>query len=199
MKIIGLDFDNTLITYDELFYKLSLEKNLIKENFSQNKIAIRDYLRSKGEEEKFTLLQGEVYGLRIEEAKPAQNMIQTLYYLKQKGYKFEIVSHKTKKPYAGPPYDLRKAAMKWLEKNNFFNHKFLNLSKNDIYFAETKTEKINKINQSKFDYYIDDLPDILERLDLNIKGILYCPNNGKSNKEKYIFLQDWSKLKEFLI
>ena len=29
MKTIGLDFDNTLVIYDELFYKLAIERDLI--------------------------------------------------------------------------------------------------------------------------------------------------------------------------
>ena len=68
---LGLDFDNTLITYDEIFYKVAYERNLIPKNFIHQKKAIRDYLRKNNIENQFTLLQAEVYGKRIIEAKPS--------------------------------------------------------------------------------------------------------------------------------
>ena len=36
-KIVGLDFDNTLICYDDVFYKIALKKKLININVSNNK------------------------------------------------------------------------------------------------------------------------------------------------------------------
>ena len=65
MTLLGLDFDNTLVRYDKLFHQLAVEKKLIKETFPCDKIAIRNFLRNEGKDENFTLLQGEVYGLRI--------------------------------------------------------------------------------------------------------------------------------------
>ena len=65
MVLLGLDFDNTLVSYDKLFHKLALEKELIDEKVPANKMSIREDLRERGKDEFFTLLQGEVYGLRI--------------------------------------------------------------------------------------------------------------------------------------
>jgi len=71
MKIhLGIDFDNTLVSYDELFWKLARESNLIPESIAVKKEAVRDYLRSIDKEGNWTEMQGTVYGLRIEEAKP---------------------------------------------------------------------------------------------------------------------------------
>ena len=42
--IIGLDFDNTIVSYDELFHKVSVEQNLIDKTFEVNKIKIRDFV-----------------------------------------------------------------------------------------------------------------------------------------------------------
>ena len=57
MKTIGIDFDNTLVIYDELFYKLAIERDLIPKNLSKNKIIIRNYLRAINKDEQFTNLQ----------------------------------------------------------------------------------------------------------------------------------------------
>ena len=83
MTLLGLDFDNTLVCYDDLFHQLALEKDLIPDNISADKIVIRDYLRGQGRDEDFTLLQGEVYGLRILDAKPAEGMLNALKDLKR--------------------------------------------------------------------------------------------------------------------
>ena len=58
--IIGLDFDNTIVSYDSLFHKVSVEQNLINEIFEVNKIKIRDYLRSVNKEDAWTEMQGYV-------------------------------------------------------------------------------------------------------------------------------------------
>ena len=46
MKIIGLDFDNTLTNYDSLFYEIAKDLNLIPHDIKATKVTIRDYLRS---------------------------------------------------------------------------------------------------------------------------------------------------------
>ena len=74
MKKIGLDFDNTIVSYDNLFHKIAAEQKLIPRNFPQSKLLIRDYLRKKNKDELFTLIQAEVYGKRILEASPSPNV-----------------------------------------------------------------------------------------------------------------------------
>ena len=68
MSRLGLDFDNTLVRYDKLFHQLAIEKGLIEKTLPADKTTIRDYLRGQGRDEQFTMLQGEVYGLRILES-----------------------------------------------------------------------------------------------------------------------------------
>ena len=43
MNHIGLDFDNTIIDYDFLFYKLALELKLIPIDIHKSKVGVRDY------------------------------------------------------------------------------------------------------------------------------------------------------------
>ena len=145
MKTIGIDFDNTIVIYDKLFYKLALEKELIPIDFPKNKIKIRNYLRSQNKDYEFTILQSEVYGNRILDADPAPNIYSSLNKIKDE-YKLIIISHKTKYPYSGPSYDLHKAALTWLEKNNFISENGLNFSIEDIFFNTSKEEKLKDIN-----------------------------------------------------
>lgn len=173
MRKLGLDFDNTLVEYDELFYTLAREKRLIERDCPANKKAIRNYLNEIGLEEAFTELQGEVYGLRILEAKPADGMIEALTKMRDKGYELMIVSHKTKKPYRGPAYDLRGMAMRWLEKYHFFEEGGLNMKKGSVYFEDSKKDKIKRIEELGCNIYIDDLLEILKMLNSKVLRLHY--------------------------
>ena len=177
MTKLGLDFDNTLIHYDNLFHKLATEKGLISSSVASNKIAIRDFLRKNKKDKEFTLLQGEVYGKKILEAEPAKDVVKTLKALQQKGISLVVVSHKTKTPYKGPAYDLHRAAVSWFEKHKFFSKDGLGWEYSQIYFEKTKEEKIAKIKALGCTHYVDDLPEIIKALPESLKGILYDPKN----------------------
>lgn len=179
MTLLGLDFDNTLVQYDKLFHQLALEKGLIEASVPVDKTAIRDYLRSQDQDEQFTFLQGEVYGLRILEADPAEGILEALAYLNQQSISMVLVSHKTCTPYKGPKYDLRKAALSWLEKHGFFSASFLDWNLSNVYFEDTKLNKISRISALQCTHYLDDLPDIIEQLDPAVYGIWYNPSGRK--------------------
>ena len=64
--VLGLDFDNTIIKYDELFHKIAYEKELIPADLPKEKNAVRNYLRQNNIEDEWTMIQGEVYGERFD-------------------------------------------------------------------------------------------------------------------------------------
>jgi len=183
MTLVGLDFDNTLVSYDLLFKKLALEKNLIDESVAAEKKAIRDHLHSKGQDEQFTLLQGEVYGKRIEDAEPADGMLETLRTVQSIGIDLVLISHKTKVPYVGPSYDLHNAAKCWLTKHGFFSKAGLAWKEDQVFFEGSANDKISRIMEIGCNYFIDDLPEILISLPNSIKGILYDP--------RYVNCKEW--------
>ena len=195
---LGLDFDNTLINYDSLFQKAASEKKLIPSNFPKSKKLIRDYLREKGLEDKFTLLQGEVYGSRITEAVQSEGMFKALKDVQKKGVNLFIVSHKTKEPYSGPKFDLHEAALSWLEKNMFFDKSGINIPKDNVFFEVTKEKKINRILSIGCTHFIDDLPEILEMIDPRIIKILYSPLSERISDNKVIYMNNWSNLNKII-
>ena len=191
---LGIDFDNTLITYDFLFKKAALEKNLIPSNFLESKSLIRNYLRDKGQEKLFTILQGEVYGSRIFEASQSEGMYEALKKAKNNGIELFIVSHKTKTPYEGPKYNLHNAASNWLEKNLFFEKSGINIPRKNVYFEVTQIKKIKRIESLGCTHFIDDLPEILDMINPKIKKILYNPRLNYLKKNDYINMKNWSEL-----
>lgn len=196
---IGIDFDNTLVCYDELIYSLAQERIALPSTVLHHKEAIRDYLRETKQEDTWVEIQGLIYGKNITQAVPfpgAQEMIKSL--LKE-GHTVAIVSHKSKVPHQGPAYDLHGAAHLWLEENEFFST--VALPRSQVYLEETKELKLKRIGNLNCDYFIDDLPELLQEPDFpsGTKKILFCPHGTPHNLHKSLSpINHWSMLKELI-
>ena len=106
-----------------------------------------------------------------------------------------LVSHKTRKPYKGPA-TIFIMAWKWLDKYQFFFKNGLNWTEDQVYFENSKQEKVERIIELGCTHYIDDLPEIIEMLPSNINKIIYT--NGKSIKMRgAIEMHHWNEA-EFL-
>jgi hypothetical protein len=195
---LGFDFDNTLISYDLLFHRVALDKGLIHKDLLKQKKAVRDYMRDMGAEDEWTRLQGEVYGGRILEAEPFIGMMPTIKVLAAKKIPMYIVSHKTKTPYLGEPWDLHSAARGWLKKHGFFNSDGLAWSKGQVFFELTMQEKIERIVSLGCTHYVDDLPEILEMLPRHIVKILFTPNQCIKIQDNWSYLSSWQDLPKIL-
>ena len=194
MQKLGLDFDNTLISYDLIFYETAREFKLIPKDIKKSKNAVRNYLINKNEEKKFTELQGEVYGSKIINAEQTSGMFEALKFIQDKGYELAIVSHKTKNPIIGPKYNLHKSALNWLERNKFFDKEGLFMNKNNVFFEPTKEEKVKRIESIGCTHFIDDLPSILNLIKDDIVKIHYNP--GEENlTSNHINFSNWGQLK----
>ena len=65
---IGIDFDNTIADYDNLFFNLAFEKKYIPKEKKLGKKEIKEKLIAQGKEEDWRLLQSIAYGSRMIEA-----------------------------------------------------------------------------------------------------------------------------------
>ena len=120
---IGFDFDNTIIIYDDLFYKVSKKYFELPENILPDKETIKNYYQKINKEKIFTKIQGLVYGNYIKEAKPADNIVSFMNLLNaSKEFNLFIISHKTKYPISGKKINLHTQANDWIEKNLTFNN-----------------------------------------------------------------------------
>jgi hypothetical protein len=158
--IIGIDFDNTLVSYDALFHRVALEQGLIPADFPVSKTAVRDHLRREGREPAWTEMQGVVYGTRIAEAAPFPGAIEFIRHCLARGWTVHVVSHKTKTPYLGEPVDLHAAARRWLETVGIVGTRG-DLPAENVWLELTKAEKQQRIAKLNCDAFIDDLPEFL--------------------------------------
>jgi hypothetical protein len=195
---IGFDFDNTIVSYDELFYRVAIEKSLIPDDLPISKLAVRDFLRSANNENAWTEMQGYVYGSRMSDAVAFSGVIEFVKLARANGIAMVIVSHKTKHPFMGPKYDLHEAARGWVE--NFLVEEGKNLIEPDqIFFEVTKEDKVARIDECECDYYIDDLPEILlmSGFPQKTKRILFDPKNNHSEEGMSARLGSWAEIKRF--
>lgn len=198
---IGLDFDNTIVCYDNLFYKVAIEQRLIPKSIPASKYAIREYLQKNNNEDLWTNMQGLVYGLRMMEANAFLGVEKFIEEAQKKGHQIFIISHKTIYPYAGPKYNLHDSAQNWINKILQSSRNKINLEKS-IYFELTKENKIKKISELECDVFIDDLPEILNMPGFLEKTalILFDPENLHGNIEKHIVkIKTWDEINDFLL
>jgi hypothetical protein len=158
--VIGVDFDNTIICYDELLHTLSIEWGLIPEGYPANKKEIRDYIRStKNGELKWQKLQASVYGNRINEAVMFDGVREFFESCIGNNIEIYIVSHKTVHPAQDKNINLRKAALDWMIDNKFLKTSGLSsgLAVESVFFEATRKEKIDRIRKLGCTHFIDDL------------------------------------------
>lgn len=196
--LLGLDFDNTLISYDRLFRQVALDKNLVPESTLPHKNAVRDCLRAQGMEEEWIHLQGEVYGSRILEAEPYPGMRSVLQWLVSQRIPTCIVSHKTLTPYRGEPYDLHAAARSWLEQEGFHDADGLGWSTEKVFFEITKEAKIARIVALGCTHYVDDLPEVLDMLPHGVEKILFCPSGDIRQHPDWKLMRSWDEFPALL-
>ncbi len=198
---IGIDFDNTIVSYDSLFHRVALEQGLIPPGLAPNKVAVRDHLRQTGREQTWIEMQGEVYGSRMDEAEMYPDFLDFLDWARQAGHGVSIVSHKTRHPFAGPRYDLHQAARHWVGTHLLAGDE-PRIAESAIYFELTKQEKLVRIGAIGCDVFIDDLPEILlaELLAPNLRRVLFDPdgNHAPLQDGQFAAVSSWTTAKALL-
>lgn len=173
---IGLDFDNTIICYDEVFAAAARERKLVPAGFKGGKREVRDAVRALPDGERtWQALQGHVYGHAIVRAKPFPGLHEFLRRARAEGAEVVVVSHKTEYGHHDAArVNLREAALDWLEANGFFSGDY-GLSRDDIHFAGTRDEKLRRIAAIGPHAFIDDLPEVLDdpKFPLGIQRLLF--------------------------
>ena len=179
MMHIGIDFDNTIVCYDNSFGVLAEKIKNLPGTTPRNKLSIRDYLRSQGREEDWVEFQGLLYGPGMKYAAPFKGAIEAMKSLLRDGHSLSVISHRSKYPYGGPQYDLHSYASKWIE-DNLVPHGLFKLGEScgRISFHTTLESKLQEISSQSCDVFIDDLPKVI------------CSEKIKEVRLRYWFIPD---------
>ena len=194
--VIGVDFDNTIVCYDQVFHQVAREQGLIPHGLPPAKHAVRDYLRSVGREPAWTELQGLVYGARMDEALPFPGVEEFFIRAVRSGVDVRIISHKTKFPFSGPRHDLHSAALSWLERRGFHDPARIGLPRDHVHLELTKADKAKRVVSCACDYFIDDLPEFLAELGGlgGTRRILFDPNSQHAPAAGLLHARSWREL-----
>jgi len=133
------------------------------------------------------------------DALPYPGAIDLIRKLAKQNLPVAIVSHKTKTPYGGPPYDLHQAAYDWLNAIGFRSDTLLKSV--EIYFELSREDKFARIKSLGCSEFIDDLPEFLTAPEFptGVNRVLFDPNNVNLDNEGYKRLQTWRDIGTYLL
>ena len=194
---IGIDFDNTIVKYDEIFVKAAKEKNFVSSTWLGNKETLKQKLN--GKKNQWEKIQGIVYGPSMRNAICFPGLKKFLIKTNFSGHQVFIISHKTIYGHFDKTKTrLRDQALLWLEQEDFFNSEFISLKKENIFFCDDRERKIKKINELNLDFMIDDLDEIFENNALpKTKNILFSATATITNAS-YI-CKNWDQISSLIL
>jgi hypothetical protein len=177
--VLGIDFDNTLVSYDGVFHRVASDQGLITPDIGSGKDDIRGYLRRVDREDDWTVLQGEVYGARMHLASLYDGAAEAIRKLMAAGARIRIISHKTRFPFRGPRYDLHEAARGFLASRGIAGAADALLEPSSVFFELTIEEKLKRIGSEKCAIFIDNLPEILNHPQFpgHVRPVLFDPKD----------------------
>jgi hypothetical protein len=193
---VGLDFDNTIVSYDTLFHKVAREGGWIPADLPASKLLVRDRLREIGKEDVWTEMQGTVYGSRMAEAAMFPGVLEFMRWARNADIALAIVSHKTRHPFIGPKHDLHAAARGWIEQWLCDAGGAL-VDPGSVYFELTKEEKCARLGAIGCDCFVDDLPELLTSASFpkQVEPVLFDPE-GHHAGLGLPTVKSWSELQQ---
>lgn len=199
--ILGVDFDNTLVSYDNVLWKTAQRLGFLNSGVAQHKKNIRDAIRQLPEgEKKWQQLQAHVYGKAMEEAVLIDGVGEFLNSCRRLSVPVYIVSHKTQ--FAAQDterIDLRQRALNWMKQKGFFDRQGLGFSADEVFFESTRQDKVNRIKQLACTHFIDDLEETFleESFPRGVERILYSPDTKRSLVSGVKIFETWAEIKRY--
>ena len=199
--VVGIDFDNTLVTYDDLIYDAAVERGLIERATPRAKRAVRDHIRMRPDGEvEWQKLQALVYGPLMPRATAIAGAAEFVRACRARGWPVYVVSHKTE--FAG--YDetrtnLRDAARGWMRANRLFDPDGFGLSPADVYFESTREDKIARIRSLRCTHFIDDLEEVFcePSFPNDTERLLLARHAPAPRDARVRVMPDWPSLRDY--
>ena len=193
---IGIDFDNTLAGYDRVIRRIATARGWIAEDLPGGKRTVRDAIRQlPGGEKKWTALQAEIYGPRMDEAELIEGARPFLNKCLTRQIRVSVISHKTRFAAAAPEGpDLRRAALAWMQEKGFFTN--LGLHPGDVHFADDRMEKCAMIGAAGCTLFIDDLREVFAcpAYPSHVKSLLFEPEPGPPCPDGLTLCRSWADI-----
>lgn len=197
-RVVGIDFDNTIIRYDEVFLVEASKQRLVPDGFAGSKQAIRDVIRGLPQGElRWQQLQGNVYSKGVSAAKPFEGVEQFLERCHSEDVRVCIVSHKTEVGHFDPDrINLRDAALSWLNAHSFLDDPRYGLHGTDVFWEPSQLEKLARIKALRCTVFIDDLEEVFVSgaFPRGVTKILFAPEQEQVNCASLIRCGTWGEI-----
>jgi hypothetical protein len=196
--VIGVDFDNTLISYEEVMGRLALDRGLLSPGSAGGKKAIRDAIRGRPNGElEWQRLQAEVYGPRIGEGRLMDGARAFLEGCRRRSIRVFVISHKSRLATAGDgKTDLWRCAREWMRSQGFFDPRQMGLPEEDLFFEPTRLEKARRIGRTGCTVFVDDLEEtFLEpTFPQGVRKILYSSHGSPGGPSDIECAATWNEI-----
>jgi hypothetical protein len=197
---IGIDLDNTIISYDRAFRLGAILNGLVPKDCKLNKKALRDQIRKQSNgESKWQKLQGYIYSEGIINATLFPGVYRFLWRCYERNIEVEVVSHKTEYGH----FDIKKTSLRESATNFLINQGLLD-KKNPlikkITYKSSQKEKIDYIKNNNYEWFIDDLEQIIFSPELKYqKSILLSNEFQLSKNSNKKITQSWEEISQLLL
>ncbi len=199
--VIGIDLDNTIISYDYGCHLLAVDRGWLPATTPVDKRIVRDALRLQPDGEmRWRELQAMLYGSHMHLAAVMPGVLDFLHTCRAANVRTVVVSHKTRFANAfDAGVDLRQAAMAWLDAKGFFNTPVTGLMAEAIWFESERRAKTRRIAALGCGCFIDDLEEVLAdpSFPSGVEKILYAPSGHGpkvSSDPDIQVMTHWSKI-----
>lgn len=191
---IGIDFDNTIVDYGDIFTTQACRLGWIKAGDTKTKQQVRDLIKKLPDGEmKWKKLQGLVYGKFIAEARPFAGVAKFIQRCRSEQVDVFVISHKTEYVEASEEkINLREAALNWLRAKGFLN----SLDESRIFFEHPRADKLSRISELKCTHFIDDLEDVLlePQFPGNVVRILFSGQGERLDGRPFVVCRHWGEI-----
>lgn len=200
---IGVDFDNTIVNYNQLFALTAERFGLVDSGTAVSKNQIRCILRSQPDGEAiWQRIQADVYGHGILRAEPAKGVCKFMRRCRAAQSQIFVVSHKTE--FAADRtcrVNLHDQATRWLTENGFFAPGGVGLSPENVFFEPSRVAKVSRIRHLNCDVFIDDLAEVFmeDNFPEQTRRLLYAPDIGHEPSGPFDICRSWMKIEEIVL
>jgi hypothetical protein len=199
-RVCGIDFDNTIVTYDELLARIVSERGLLQ-SANGGKRALRDRIRLLPDGEiEWQTCQALLYASRIHEASLSDGVAAFLRQCRAGGVRVYVISHKTEySRYDTTGTNLREAALGWMTANGLFEPGGFGLTRSQVFFAATRQEKAALVAELGCTHFVDDLEETFqeESFPTSTERLLYEPGRQEPPPPGVTLMRTWQEISDY--
>ena len=196
---IGIDFDNTIISYRQLFHELAAAQGWLPPVSNPSAVLTKEevkahLLKQDGNDLRWQSLQAKAYGPDILRAAPFDGFREFLKNAALQGHEISIVSQKSVTSHYDPSVRLREWALRWLAEQ-----KIDGIAADKIYFEATREEKLARIRALKLDLFIDDLLEVLDHSDFPVAttSVWFTQESSGESLSRQLTCANWPEVLRF--